>query len=106
VAQFIIQHASFLRVCVHTANLIESDWKYKTQGAYLQDFPRKTDPAASASAFEEEVRPQLGAHRPMRLCFTRVYWLQPPSSPGGGGQRQQLLRTQRQRTEARRSAES
>jgi len=63
VAQFIIQHASHMRVCVHTANLIESDWKYKTQGAYVQDFPLKTDPAAAASVFEQEVRRHLQSRR-------------------------------------------
>lgn len=27
------------RVCIHTANMIQVDWDYKTQGAYMRDFP-------------------------------------------------------------------
>lgn len=27
------------RVCVHTANMLSMDWDFKTQGAYVRDFP-------------------------------------------------------------------
>eukprot|EP00241_Pyramimonas_parkeae_P015472 CAMPEP_0114276152 /NCGR_PEP_ID=MMETSP0059-20121206/84_1 /TAXON_ID=36894 /ORGANISM="Pyramimonas parkeae, Strain CCMP726" /LENGTH=544 /DNA_ID=CAMNT_0001396131 /DNA_START=66 /DNA_END=1701 /DNA_ORIENTATION=- len=45
-----------IRVCVHTANLIYSDFNNKTQGCWFQDFPKK-GPAASASTprFEDEL---------------------------------------------------
>ncbi|KPI83979.1 tyrosyl-DNA phosphodiesterase-like protein [Leptomonas seymouri] len=32
-------NARGVRVCVFTANLLERDWCWKTQGTYLQDFP-------------------------------------------------------------------
>ncbi|GET92062.1 tyrosyl-DNA phosphodiesterase-like protein [Leishmania tarentolae] len=31
-----------LRVCIFTANLVEQDWCWKSQGIYMQDFPWKT----------------------------------------------------------------
>lgn len=39
---FILFYASGCRVCVHTANMVKDDWDYKTQGAYLRDFPVKS----------------------------------------------------------------
>lgn len=36
---FVLFYASGCRVCIHTANMLESDWDYKTQAAYMRDFP-------------------------------------------------------------------
>lgn len=35
------EHRAMCRVVVHTANLLEGDIEYKTQGAYCQEFPLK-----------------------------------------------------------------
>ena len=35
---------------VHTANLLAGDCEMKTQGAYVQDFPLRTQGAAAASS--------------------------------------------------------
>ncbi|KPA84425.1 tyrosyl-DNA phosphodiesterase-like protein [Leptomonas pyrrhocoris] len=32
-------NARGVRVCIFTANLVEQDWRWKTQGIYMQDFP-------------------------------------------------------------------
>ncbi|BBN01781.1 tyrosyl-DNA phosphodiesterase 1 [Marchantia polymorpha subsp. ruderalis] len=45
-----------LRVVVHTANLIHADWNNKTQGLWMQDFPRKTSLTHRVSSgFEEDL---------------------------------------------------
>ena len=38
---FIIEHETGLRVVIHTANLIYCDNNYKSQGLWVQDFPKK-----------------------------------------------------------------
>jgi len=57
---FILVYESSIRVCIHTANLIHTDWNHKTQGAWFQDFPRKQvsgpdHQSASSSAFEDDL---------------------------------------------------
>ena len=38
---FVVEYKQGLRVIVHTANLVYSDNNYKTQGLWVQDFPKK-----------------------------------------------------------------
>ena len=38
---FVVEYEQGLRVVVHTANLVYSDNNYKTQGLWVQDFPKK-----------------------------------------------------------------
>ena len=38
---FIAEYDGGVRVVVHTANLLLGDCTYKTQGAWVQDFPAK-----------------------------------------------------------------
>lgn len=38
---FVIFYPSGCRICIHTANMVQQDWDYKTQGAYMRDFPRR-----------------------------------------------------------------
>jgi hypothetical protein len=53
---FLVGYATGLRVCVHTANLIHGDWNFKSQGAWMQDFPLKRPSISSqASPFEREL---------------------------------------------------
>lgn len=42
-----------LRFCVTTANLIEMDWTRKTQGVWMQEFPRKVGSEARSCDFED-----------------------------------------------------
>lgn len=39
---FILGNKDYVRIAIHTANLIQVDWENKTQGLWKQDFPRKT----------------------------------------------------------------
>ena len=32
-----------MRVCIHTANYVSSDWDGKSQGIWVQDFPKLTE---------------------------------------------------------------
>lgn len=43
-----------LRFCVTTANLIEMDWTRKTQGVWMQEFPRKAPGGAAGSCDFED----------------------------------------------------
>eukprot|EP00238_Polyblepharides_amylifera_P002102 CAMPEP_0196589920 /NCGR_PEP_ID=MMETSP1081-20130531/65019_1 /TAXON_ID=36882 /ORGANISM="Pyramimonas amylifera, Strain CCMP720" /LENGTH=421 /DNA_ID=CAMNT_0041912857 /DNA_START=72 /DNA_END=1337 /DNA_ORIENTATION=- len=54
---FVLLYATKARVCVHTANLVHSDWNNKTQGVWFQDFPLKGSQGAPpvTSPFEEEL---------------------------------------------------
>ncbi|KAI0558679.1 Tyrosyl-DNA phosphodiesterase [Gracilaria domingensis] len=36
---FALFYPNGCRICIHTANMIQQDWDYKTQGAYVRDFP-------------------------------------------------------------------
>lgn len=36
---FLLFYRTGCRVCIHTANMVEGDWDFKTQAAYLRDFP-------------------------------------------------------------------
>lgn len=36
---FVLFYERGCRVCVHTSNMIQVDWDFKTQGAYVRDFP-------------------------------------------------------------------
>lgn len=36
---FLLFFPTGCRVCVHTANMLSCDWDFKTQGAYVRDFP-------------------------------------------------------------------
>lgn len=38
---FLIEYETGLRVVIHTANLIYCDNNYKSQGLWVQDFPKK-----------------------------------------------------------------
>eukprot|EP00750_Incisomonas_marina_P003395 INCI13097.2.p1 GENE.INCI13097.2~~INCI13097.2.p1 ORF type:complete len:710 (+),score=94.52 INCI13097.2:474-2603(+) len=40
-----------LRLCIHTANYVPGDLFLKTQGVWLQDFPRKAQTAPASSTF-------------------------------------------------------
>lgn len=42
-----------LRFCVTTANLIEMDWTRKTQGVWMQEFPRKDPECVESCDFED-----------------------------------------------------
>ena len=52
---FLIGYRDGIRVIVHTANLQEGDIHYKTQAAYIQDFPLKQEKSMSASQFEKDL---------------------------------------------------
>lgn len=47
---FLLFFPNGCRVCIHTANMIACDWDFKTQGAYVRDFPlaERVDPADSS----------------------------------------------------------
>ncbi|KAG6554736.1 hypothetical protein Mapa_003755 [Marchantia paleacea] len=52
----LLVYGTGLRVVVHTANLIHGDWNNKSQGLWMQDFPRKNSLTHSvASGFEEDL---------------------------------------------------
>lgn len=36
---FLLFYETGCRICIHTANMVEGDWDFKTQAAYLRDFP-------------------------------------------------------------------
>lgn len=38
---FLIEYKAGMRVVIHTANLVHCDNNFKTQGLWVQDFPRK-----------------------------------------------------------------
>ena len=40
---FITEYETGLRVVIHTANLIYCDNNYKSQGLWVQDFPKKVN---------------------------------------------------------------
>eukprot|EP00850_Spirogloea_muscicola_P007898 SM000041S15457 [mRNA] locus=s41:198777:203037:+ [translate_table: standard] len=51
-----------VRVVVHTANLIEVDWSYKSQGLWMQDFPCKEHGCErQTSVFEDDLLDYLTA---------------------------------------------
>eukprot|EP00759_Apiculatamorpha_spiralis_P009761 PhF_6_TR16944/c0_g1_i1/m.25532/K10862/TDP1; tyrosyl-DNA phosphodiesterase 1 len=52
-----------VRVCIHTANYILANWQNKTQGIWVQDFPRKATVSSSSSS-------PFGEY--LELYFTRV----------------------------------
>lgn len=45
--------SGLLRFCVTTANLIEMDWTRKTQGVWMQEFPRKAPECVESCDFED-----------------------------------------------------
>lgn len=49
----ILKFPTGIRIVIHTANLIYRDCGNKTQGAWIQDFPPKSD--SSSSEFEEDL---------------------------------------------------
>eukprot|EP00850_Spirogloea_muscicola_P009649 SM000054S18135 [mRNA] locus=s54:592783:596977:+ [translate_table: standard] len=51
-----------VRIVVHTANLIEVDWSYKSQGLWMQDFPCKMQGCErQTSVFEDDLLDYLTA---------------------------------------------
>eukprot|EP00898_Chlorokybus_atmophyticus_P002644 jgi/Chlat1/3380/Chrsp23S03810 len=63
-----------IRVVVHTANLVNSDFNNKTQGVWVQDFPLKsTTGSKPASLFEDDLLFYLEA----------LKWRPPAAVPGG-----------------------
>lgn len=44
---FLLFYGTGCRVCIHTANMVEGDWDYKTQAAYMRDFPTRHDEPSS-----------------------------------------------------------
>ena len=50
---FLVGLEDSLRVAVHTANLIPTDWDHKSQGIWMQEFPPKAPAAAGACDFED-----------------------------------------------------
>lgn len=57
---FLLFYNTGCRVCIHTANMVASDWNMKTQGAYVRDFPLRSDDAVDTVGvecdFEHELR--------------------------------------------------
>ena len=51
----LIKFATGMRVVIHTANLIYVDCGNKTQGAWIQDFPKKRVHSKSTSPFERDL---------------------------------------------------
>lgn len=59
---FVLFYGTGCRVCIHTANMIPCDWDWKTQGAYMRDFPklcRSEDGASSSIQVEDDFKVQL-----------------------------------------------
>lgn len=50
----ILFHANFVRISVHTANYVWLDWVEKTQGVWIQDFPRKAESQRGSPFFRLE----------------------------------------------------
>lgn len=59
------------RVVVHTANMIEQDWVFKTQAAYLRDFPMK-DVGATVSSFESDLLQYLNSLGPQARVIGEI----------------------------------
>ncbi|PNH10367.1 Tyrosyl-DNA phosphodiesterase 1 [Tetrabaena socialis] len=57
---FLLVYPSGLRLVIHTSNAIFADCNQKTQGLWVQDFPRKPQPAPP-SPFERELAAYLAA---------------------------------------------
>lgn len=49
---FLLFYSTGCRVCIHTSNMVASDWKMKTQGAYMRDFPLRRDDAGDGVRVE------------------------------------------------------
>lgn len=60
---FLLFFPTGCRVCVHTANMVACDWDFKTQGAYVRDFPlaKRAEVAQGEdySVDEDEFKTQL-----------------------------------------------
>jgi tyrosyl-DNA phosphodiesterase-1 len=60
---FLIGYDTGIRVIIHTANLLQGDVHYKTQAAYIQDFPFKPDKAMEPSCqFENDLVSYMGTY--------------------------------------------
>ena len=58
-----------LRVIIFTANLVRGDLEFKTQGAYIQDFPLKKDESQATCEFEQDLIAYMNTYqynRPMQ----------------------------------------
>lgn len=52
---FLLVYPTGVRVCLHTANLIERDLTVMSNAFWAQDFPRKTPASPATSEFEEDL---------------------------------------------------
>lgn len=59
---FLLFYSTGCRVCIHTANMVASDWKMKTQGAYVRDFPLQSDDAVDTVGVECDFERKLGEY--------------------------------------------
>lgn len=57
-----------LRFCVTTANLIEMDWTRKTQGVWMQEFPRKDPDCVESCDFEDTLVDYIERVAGRHLC--------------------------------------
>ncbi|CAN8068297.1 unnamed protein product [Agarophyton chilense] len=55
---FALFYSNGCRICIHTANMVQQDWDYKTQGAYVRDFP-KIERQASQRVGNQDFKNQL-----------------------------------------------
>lgn len=56
---FLLFYSTGCRVCIHTANMVTSDWKMKTQGAYVRDFPIRCEDTVDTVGVECEFEREL-----------------------------------------------
>jgi tyrosyl-DNA phosphodiesterase 1 len=59
---FLVGFQQFLRVVIHTSNLIHNDIYLKAQGSYVQDFPLKTNDSQLQCEFEQTLVSYLSSY--------------------------------------------
>lgn len=69
----ILVYPKGVRIIVHTANLIHTDWNYKSQGLWMQDFPWKSQDCLHAkSPFENDLVDYISV---LKVIILQLYLL-------------------------------